>query len=138
MNGYTYYVKGREFEWTMALASFFSALVILFNERAVFGVPIWVLAVVSKRELGLMILTLGWLRICSLMFNGQLLFGYKFGWHMRAICAVASAALWIQFSVALIQLSIDKGYISVGISFWSMFVVTELSIAYSLGGQWKR
>lgn len=135
---YRYYVKGREFEWTMALATFVSAIMLITLDNAMFGVPLWMLVVVSKRTLSLAILTVGWMRICSLMFNGQILFGRKFGWQLRAVCAVLSAVLWVQFALALIQLSIDKGYISVGIPFWTMFVVTELSIAYSLGAQWKK
>ena len=136
---FIYYVKGRVFEWTMALAMLFAGLELLIWDNVLtFGAFKWMLLVMSQKWIGTIMLFLGWIRLSSLMFNGQLLFGRKVGWFVRAGCAVASAVLWSQFALALVALSIDQGFPSIGLPFWSMFVVAELLVTYSIGAQWKK
>lgn len=136
---FVYYVKGRIFEWTMALATLFAGLeLLIFDNVLTFGAFKWLLTFLSQKWIGTFMLFVGWLRLSSLMFNGQLLFGRKLGWMIRAICAVLSASLWAQFALALIVLSIDQGFPSLGIPFWSMLTAAELLVSYSIGAEWRK
>lgn len=136
---HSYYVKGRHFEWTFALAMFFAgAELLLIDNVLLFGVFHWVLDVVPQKWIGTLMFFIGWMRISALMFNGQLLFGRRFGWGVRGICAVVGASLWSQFVLALIQNAIATGTPSIGIPFWTMFTITELMVAYSVGSEWKK
>lgn len=136
---HTYYVKGRHFEWTMALAMFFAgAELLIFDNVLSFGVFHWMLQVISQKWIGTLLFFVGWIRISALMFNGQLLFGRRFGWAIRAACAVLSATIWAQFVVALLQNAVMTGIPSVGLPFWIMFTLAELMVAYAVGSEWKR
>lgn len=136
---FIYYVKGRVFEWTMAIAMTLAGLELLIWDNVLtFGAFKWLLVFMEQKWIGTIMLFVGWLRISGLMFNGQLLFGRKFGWMVRAVTAVISASIWAQCAFALLQLSVTQGIPSFGIPFWSMFVVAELLIAYSIGAEWKK
>jgi hypothetical protein len=134
-----YYVRGRVFEWTMALAMFSAGIELLvWDEVITFGAFRWMLQIMSQKWIGTLMLFIGWIRISALMFNGQLLFGRKAGWMVRAIAAVLSATLWAQFAFALFQLSITQGVPSLGLPFWTTFIAAELLVAYSIGAEWKK
>lgn len=134
-----YYVKGKLFEWVMAVAMFFAGIELLVWDNVItFGAFRWMLLVMSQKWVGTIMLFLGWIRVSALMFNGQLLFGRKAGWMVRAVCAVLSATLWAQFSFALLQLSVTQGFPSVGLPFWTVFIGAELLVAYSIGAEWKK
>ena len=136
---FIYYVKGRVYEWTMALATLLAGLeLLIWDEVLTFDAFKWLLGFLNQKGIGTMMLFVGWLRISSLMFNGQLLFGRRFGILVRAFCAVFSAAIWAQFSLALFQLSITQGFPSLGLPFWTLFVIAEMLTAYSIGSQWKK
>lgn len=136
---FIYYVRGRVFEWTMALAMLFAGLeLLLFDNVLTFGAFKWLLSFMSQKWIGTFMLFVGWIRISALMLNGQLLFGRKFGWVLRAICAVLSASLWAQFALALIVLSIDQGFPSLGVPFWISFTISELLVSYSIGAEWRK
>ncbi|MET4173620.1 hypothetical protein ABIB99_004716 [Bradyrhizobium sp. LA6.1] len=49
---------------------------------------------------------------------------------IRAVTAAACAVMWVQFDLALIQMSFSQGFMSPGVPFWSMFVLGELDVAY--------
>lgn len=92
-----YYVKGRLFEWTMATAMLFAGLeLLIWDEVITFGAFRWMLQVMSQKWIGTLMLFIGWIRVSALMFNGQLLFGRRAGWMVRAVMAVLSASLWAQ------------------------------------------
>lgn len=136
---FTYYVKGRIYEWTMAFVMFFSGLELLIWEHVLtFGAFGWLLLVMSQKLIGVLMLFIGWTRISSLMFNGQLLFGHRFGFIARASCAVLSAVVWAQFSFALLAISINQGFPSIGLPLWTLLVFAELLVAYSVGAEWKK
>lgn len=123
----------------MALAMLFSGLELLIWDNVLtFGAFKWLLSFMSQKWIGTFMLFVGWLRLSALMFNGQLLFGRKLGWMIRAICAVLAASLWAQFTLALIVLSISQGYPSLGVPFWTMFTVSELLVSYSIGVEWRK
>lgn len=134
-----YYMKGRIWEWAMGLAMFLAGIELLIFDNVIsFGAFHWMLLLVSQKWIGTLLFFIGWMRISALMFNGQLLFGRKFGWGVRAVCAVISATIWAQFSLALVQNSIGTGVPSVGIPFWTTFIAAELMVAYSIGAEWKK
>lgn len=134
-----YYVRGRVYEWCMGIGMFFSGLEMLIWDNVVtFGAFHWLLLVLSQKWIGILLFFLGWIRISALMFNGQMLFGRRAGWLIRAICAIISASIWAQFSFALLQQSIVQGFPSIGLPFWTMFVFAELLVAYSIGAEWKK
>jgi hypothetical protein len=136
---HTYYVKGRVFEWTFGLAMFFAGLECLIWDNVIsFGAFHWMLQIVSQKWIGTMLFFIGWMRISALMFNGQLLFGRRFGWGVRACCAVVAASIWAQFAFALVQGAIMNGVPSIGLPFWTMFTLAELLIAYQVGAEWKK
>lgn len=123
----------------MALAMFMAGVELLIWDNVLtFGAFHWMLRIISQKWIGTLLFFIGWIRVSALMFNGQMLFGRKFGWMIRAICAVLSASLWAQFALSLLELSITQGFPSVGIPFWGMFVFSELLVAYSIGAEWKR
>ncbi len=136
---YIYYIKGRIFEWTMGIAMLLAGLeLLIFDAVVTFGAFRWLAEVMSQKWIGTFMLFVGWLRISSLMFNGQLLFGRRFGRLVRAICAVLAAAMWSQFALALFQLSVVQGVPSLGLPFWTTFMIAELGVAYSVGAEWKK
>ena len=127
-----YYVEGRIFEWVMGLGMFFGGLQLLFwpnsmnNSSFLFLSSIWPTHITLSA-----LLSLGWIRCCALMLNGQKIFGMKFGPRTRAVCSVLSAIMWIQFTVALLELSVAQGFPSPGIPFWAMFTLGEVYTAYT-------
>lgn len=136
---HSYYVKGRHFEWTFALSMFFAgAQLLIFDNVLSFGVFQWLQQIVSQKWIGSILFFVGWIRISALMFNGQLLFGRRFGWAVRAVCAVIGASMWAQFVLALIQNAVVTGAPSLGIPFWVIFTFMELMVAYAVGSEWKK
>jgi len=116
----------------MALAMFFSGVeLIIWSNTLAFGAFQWMLQIMSQQSIGLFMLIIGWFRISSLMMNGQTIGDKKIGPIVRAICSILSASMWVQFSLALLQLSIKQGFPSVGLPFWTMFTIAELYVAYT-------
>lgn len=136
---FIYYVRGRVFEWTMGLAMLFAGIELLMWDNVLtFGAFRWLMLFMEQKWIGTIMLFVGWLRVSSLMFNGQLLFGRRFGYAVRSLTAVIAASLWAQFAIALLQLSIDQGFPSLGFPFWTTFTLAELLVAYSVGMEWKK
>lgn len=134
-----YYVKGRLFEWTFAIAMMGAGLECLIWDKVVsFGAFHWLLSIMSQKWIGTVLLFTGWIRVSSLIFNGNVMFGFRFGLMVRGACAVLCATLWFQFAFALLQISLEQGFPSIGLPFWTMFVVAELVVSYSVGLEWKR
>lgn len=132
---FIYYVRGRVFEWTMALAMLFTGLELLIWDSVLSTSNPFI---ISQKWIGTVMLFTGWLRLSSLMFNGQLLFGRRFGWGIRAICAVISASILAQFAFYLLVVSIEHGVPSLGLPFWTLITFAELLVAYSIGVEWKK
>ena len=123
----------------MAVAMFFGGVELLvWDNGLTFGAFRQLLLVMTQQEIGVSMVFVGWLRISSLMLNGQLILDLKVGPVVRSICAVVAAAFWVQFALALLQISVEQGYPSLGIPFWTMFTISELYVAYSVGTEWKK
>lgn len=127
-----YYAEGRGFEWSMAIGMVCCGVIFLVWPEAVEQSAFTMLQqVFTNYSLALGMILIGWSRIAALMLNGQPMFGAKLGPYVRAIGGILSAFFWVQFVFALIQVSIERGYPSPGIPFWSMFTLTELYSAYT-------
>lgn len=123
----------------MAISMMASGIeMLVWNQILSFGAFQWLLGVMGQREIGIVLLLIGWLRASALLFNGQKLMGRKLGPVIRGVCAVLSASMWGQFALALILQAYTQGYPSVSLPFWTMFVVSEFYLAYTLGAEWKR
>src|ERR1700761_3792358 len=132
MDRFNYYVEGRAFEWVMACSMLLLSTQVLIwpatLEARTFHL---VLLVVSGHFIGILMLLIGYLKCVGLMLNGQTMFGVKAGPYIRAIASVVSSIMWGQFFLALLYISIDRGRPSVVLSFWMMFTIGELYIAYT-------
>lgn len=129
---FNYYVEGRAFEWVMAASMFFAGMELaLWPGTLSFGAFQWLLEVMSQPQIGTFMIMVGWLRMCGLMLNGQTIGNKKIGPYVRAFCGVLAGSLWVQFALALLQLSIRQGFPSIGLPFWTMFTVAELYVAYT-------
>lgn len=125
----THYIDGRLYEWSFATALLGLAVEILMwpetMSRSAFK---WLVADYIRSDLlGIIVLSLGLIRVAALAANGASL---VVGPVLRSVCAVISATLWGQFASALIKLSSVQVTPSPGVSFWVVFTLAELYVAY--------
>ena len=126
-----YYLKGRRFEWIVTIAMLWLALALRISPEVIQASAFqWVTLVMSAGFIDACLFAIGWMRLVGLLLNGHTVKGYRIGPLIRATMAIACAIMWVQFDLALIQLSFNQGYMSPGIPFWSMFVLGELDVAY--------
>lgn len=131
-NKIDYYVEGRVFEWVMGLSMLFVSIeLILYPEAIKASAFRYLNTFMAVSTLTFIMFVLGWSRCAALMLNGQSMFGVQMGPFVRAGAGVLSSAIWIQFVIALIALSIEQDYPSIGIPFWTMFTIGELYAAYT-------
>ena len=126
-----YYVEGRLFEWTMALATLTCGIeFIIWPEALEESAFRFLLLTMTRYEVMFALVCVGWSRMAALMLNGQTMFGLRLGPWVRAVCCVLSATMWVQFAIALSILSYSRGLPSPGLPFWIMFTLAELYAAY--------
>lgn len=126
-----YYVRGRRFEWTITIAMLWLAVAMFFSPDIIRASAFqWVTQVMSPHFIAAALFAIGWLRLIGLLLNGHEVRGTRLGPVMRSVTAIFCAVMWVQFDLALIQLSFKHGYMSPGVPFWSMFVVAELDVVY--------
>jgi hypothetical protein len=129
---FNYYVEGRAFEWVLALSMILlSAEVLIWPQTLQAGAFQIVLMVVSTHFIGVLLLLLGWAKCVGLMLNGQTFVGYRAGPYIRAAASVVSSVMWGQFTIALLHISIERGRPAVMMTFWFMFTIGELYVAYT-------
>lgn len=127
-----YYVEGRVFEWVMGLSMAAVGLEIIIWPDTIDASAFRELdLVIGKSTLTFLLLLIGWSRCSALMLNGQWMMGVKLGPYIRAACSVSSAIIWMQFAIALTELSASHGAPSPGIPFWTSFTAGELYAAYT-------
>jgi hypothetical protein len=90
--------RHRMFEWHMTEAMLGVAIVLVFIPNAIEQSRFWLLSF-GFGHLGLLIFAglFGGVRACALYWNGTWQYGYK----VRAACALAGAAVWLNMAVAL-------------------------------------
>jgi len=127
------YVEGRVFEWIMAISIFVGGIEVVGWPRLVtFGLTPWMVTIIPQHYVGFFMISVGWLRMSGLVLSGQKILEVEVGPYVRAVCAVLSGSLWVQFAFTLIVVSYVEGKLSVGIPFWIMFTVGELFVAYTV------
>lgn len=126
-----YMLYGRVYEWWRSLAMIELALEI-FGWRDVLKASAfqWLLLIMSTAFVGWFMLILGMLCVVALLLNGHSIYDVKVGPYLRSSIAILCAAMWVQFALALLRLSVLQGFPSPGVPFWSMAVFAELYIAY--------
>lgn len=126
-----YYVEGRRFEWVMSIATLWLAVTLLIAPETLHASAFqWITLLMSQYTIGTLCFCFGWVRLIGLLLNGHEIAGWRVGPLIRSATAVGAAVMWVQFDLALINLSYEQGFMSPGIPFWSMFVVGELDVAY--------
>lgn len=131
MSRLSYYLEGRRFEWVITIAMLWLAMATLAAPDTLRASAFeWITLVMSPGFAGLTLFTLGWARLIGLLLNGHKVRNRRIGPLIRASTAVMCAVMWVQFDLALINLSHAQGFMSPGIPFWSMFVIGELDVAY--------
>lgn len=126
-----YYVDGRLFEWTITIAMLWLAVATFVSPNALRASAFqWIVLAMSPTFVEIFLFMVGWTRLIGLLLNGHMFRGRRLGPIIRAVTAVFCAAMWVQFDLALVELSAHQGFMSPGVPFWSMFVFAELYVAY--------
>ncbi len=127
----SYYVDGRRFEWVITIAMLWLAVALFIDPEILRSSAFqWITLVMTPWFVGACLFLMGWARLIGLVLNGHEIRGRRIGPLIRAVTAAACAVIWVQFDLALIQLSFQQGFMSPGVPFWSMFVLGELDVAY--------
>lgn len=131
MNVLSYYLEGRRFEWLITVAMLWLAAAMFVSPQILRASAFqWITLVMSPWFTACCLFAIGWARLVGLLLNGHQVRGRRVGPMIRAVTAASCAVVWVQFDLALIQLSISQGFMSPGVPFWSMFVLGELDVAY--------
>ncbi|TGN89434.1 hypothetical protein EOW77_0003665 [Bradyrhizobium yuanmingense] len=126
-----YYIEGRRFEWLITIAMLWLAVATFVSPEILRASAFqWITLVMTPWFTACLLFAIGWARLVGLLLNGHQVRGRRVGPMIRAVTAAACAVMWVQFDLALIQLSVDQGFMSPGVPFWSMFVLGELDVAY--------
>lgn len=126
-----YYLEGRRFEWVFCLSMLGLAIAIAVSPGMLLASEFqYVTLVMSPMFVASMLFSIGWMRLLGLLLNGHTFRGYRIGPLIRSVSAIAAAVMWVQFVLALVQLSWAQGFMSPELPFWSMFVLGELDVAY--------
>lgn len=124
----TYYLDGRLYEWTMAIAMIqFSIMILMWPMALKESAFQWLTVYLPNDVLAMAFLLNGVLRIGALLANGGSLW---IGPWIRSVSGVVSALMWSQFTISLVQLSVLQGRPSPGLPFWFMFTFADLYVAY--------
>ncbi len=135
MKRISYYIDGRLFEWVITIAMLWLAVAIFADPLALRASAFqWLALVMPSSFIEIFLFLIGWTRLVGLLLNGHAWRGRRIGPIIRSLTAVACAVMWVQFDLALFELSAKQGFMSPGIPFWSMFVVGELYVAYRAVG----
>lgn len=130
-----YYVDGRLFEWIVTISMLWLATDTFISPHTLRASAFqWIVSVMSPAFVEIFLFLIGWTRLIGLLLNGHTFRGYRIGPVIRSATAILSAIMWVQFDLALIELSARQGFMSPGIPFWSMFVIGELYVAYRAVG----
>lgn len=126
-----YYVVGRRFEWTITIAMLWLAVATFIAPETLRASAFqWITLAMPNVLVEVLLFVVGWTRLIGLLLNGHMIRGRRVGPLIRSLTAVFCAVLWSQFDYALVQLSFTQGFMSPGIPFWSMFIVSEIDVAY--------
>lgn len=127
----SYYVAGRRFEWTITISTLWLAIALFISPEILRASAFqWITLWMANWFIEASLFALGWVRLIGLLLNGHEVRGKRIGPLIRSVTAIICAVMWVQFAMALVQLSFAQGFMSPGVPFWSMFVLSELDVAY--------
>lgn len=128
MTRFSYYIDGRLFEWVMSVSMVLLSIeIFIWPDTLRASAFQWVVQVMHVDFVGVVLLIAGVFRVSALVANGS---SMVIGPRVRAVGALIGAAIWVQFGMALVKLSVDQNFASPGIPFWFMFTLAELRITY--------
>lgn len=129
---FNYYVEGRAFEWIMSISMCIVAVeVFIWPQMGNSTTFKFLREAVSADLLAFVLLFVGGVRCIGLMLNGHTVGLLKIGPWIRAIGSVISAMMWAQFALSLLHLSVQQEFPLPGVTFWTMFTLGELYVAYT-------
>lgn len=126
-----YYLRGRRFEWVVTISMLWLAGAMVISPQILHASAFqWVTLVMSPSFIDAILFGVGFTRLIGLLLNGHMILGHRAGPLVRGSMAIIGAVMWVQFDLALVQLSIQQGFMAPGVPFWSMLVLGELDVAY--------
>lgn len=112
----------------MAVAMIALGVAMLLWPRMMHGSILQILLeILTSQIAAVLFLVLGMLRMAALIANGHSL---RAGPRIRSWCAIVTAVLWAQFTLSMGKVSIEQGFPSPMVFFWSSFTFAEIYIAY--------
>ena len=130
----TFYLDARLFEWAFSVPMIFLGVSILIWPAIAHGSILHVLvtsvgAVLPRADIwtALIFIAVGITGIVALIANGSSL---RVGPRLRSLSAVIRSVLWLTFTLSMIRVSIEQGFRSPMVFFWSSFIVTEVYISF--------
>ena len=123
-----YYLDGRLFEWTFSVCSLSLGVGMLIWPKMAHGRIVRVLVeLVGWPAVALVFFTVGFASIVALIVNGN---SWTIGPRVRSICAIIRGILWGQFVTSMVYVSLDQGFPSPMVIFFSVFTASEFYIVY--------
>jgi hypothetical protein len=126
-----HYLEGRLYEWSVTISMILLSVESFFWPQTLqFSAFSGLMQVMTGPFVTAFMAGVGIIRAAALLLNGHAIKGKKVGPLLRSVMAVVCATMWVQFSFALFELSINQGRPSPGLPFWTVFVFSELYVAY--------
>ena len=124
-----HYLDNRQLEWPMSSALITTGIAMLaFPRMATNGSILQVLVhSIGGTGAAILFVVVGLLGIAALVANGS---SARLGPHIRSITAIVRAVLWASFTMSMVRVSVDQGFPSPMVFFWSFFTLAELYTPY--------
>ena len=127
-HGIQYYLDGRLFEWTFSSCCFlFGVGLLTFPTMSRGSIIRLLFDIVGWPAVGVIFLLVGVSSVAALIVNGR---SMSIGPRVRACCAIWRAALWSEFSMSMIHVSLAEGHLSPMVIFFSVFTASEFYVVY--------
>jgi hypothetical protein len=124
----TFYLDARLFEWAFSVPMIFLGVSILISPAIANGSILHVLVgSIGALLAALVFVAVGITGIVALIANGR---SMRVGPRLRSLSAVIRSILWLTFTLSMVRVSIEQGFRSPMVFFWSSFIVTELYISF--------
>lgn len=124
----TYYLDARLFEWAFSVPMIMLGVSILIWPMIAQGSILRVLVLnIGEIATALAFVAIGITGIVALIANGSSL---RIGPRLRSFSAIVRSILWLTFVLSMARVSINQGFPSPMVFFWSSFTGAEVYISY--------
>lgn len=124
----TYYLDGRRLEWAMSASLLTVGVAMLVWPKVAHGSILQVLVGnIGSLGTALLFIVSGMVGIAALIINGRSL---KVGPHARSLIAIVRMVIWASFTLSMIRVSIEQGFPSPMVFFFSYFTIAEAYTPY--------